>query len=148
MTDSDGDNIPEFSSSEESESESANANDNESNISIPGPNHRQTDVTPTTGFSKNDREPRIPPFIGNPGVKFAVGNETDVMSYFDQYIPPELIEIVVDQTNLYAQQIEKMPRPVTKYARSGEWKPVTVIEMKKKFLALIFLTGIVPKPKL
>jgi len=41
MTDSDGDNIPEFSSSEESESESANASDNESNISIPGPNHRQ-----------------------------------------------------------------------------------------------------------
>ena len=90
---------------------------------------------PTTGFSKNDREPRIPPFIGNPGVKFAVENEADVMSYFDHYIPPELIEIVVDQTNLYAQQqIEKMPRPVTKYARSEEWKPVTVIEMKKNSL--------------
>ena len=34
-SDSDGDNIPEFSSSEDSESESANASDNESNISIP-----------------------------------------------------------------------------------------------------------------
>jgi len=147
-SDLDGDNIPEFSSSEDSESESANASDNESNISILGPNHRQTDVTPTTGFSENDCEPRIPPFIGNPGVKFAVKNEADVMSYFDHYIPPELIEIVVDHTNLYAQQqIEKMPRPVTKYARSEEWKPVTVIEMKK-FLGLIFLTGIVPKPKL
>ena len=42
-SDSDTDNIPEFSSSEESESESANASDNESNISIAGPNHRQTD---------------------------------------------------------------------------------------------------------
>ena len=116
-SDSDRENIPEFSSSEESESESANAIDNESNISIPGPNHRQTDrqtdVTPTTGFSKNDHEPRIPPFIGNPGVKFAVENEADVMSYFDHYIPSELIETVVDQTNLYAQQqIEKMPRPL------------------------------------
>ena len=65
-------------------------------------------------------------------MKFAVENEADVMSYFDHYIPPELIEIVVYQTNLYAQQqIKKMPRPVTKHARSGEWKPVTVIEMKK-----------------
>jgi hypothetical protein len=109
---------------------------------------RQTDVTPTTGFSKNDREPRIPPFIGNTGVQFAVENEADVMSYFDHYIPPELTDILVDQTNLYAQQIEKMPpRPVIIYARSGEWKPVTVIEMKK-FLCLSFLTGIVPKPKL
>ena len=95
-----------------------------------------------TGFSKNDRQPRIPPFIGNPGVQFAVENEADVMSYFDHYITPELIEIVVDQTNLYVQQIAKMPRPVTKHARSEEWKPVTVIEMKK-FLGLIFVTGIV-----
>ena len=54
------------------------------------------------------------------------------MSYFDHYIPPELIEIVVDQTNLYAQQqIAKMLRPIPKHARSEEWKSVTVIEMKK-----------------
>jgi len=121
---------------------------NESNISIPGPSHRQIDVTPTTGFSKNDCQPRIPPFIGNPGMQFAAENEADVMSYFDHYIPPELIEIVVDQTNLYAQQqIVKMPRTVTKHALSEEWKPVTVIKMKK-FLGLIFVTGIVRKPKL
>jgi hypothetical protein len=82
-SDSDTDNIPEFSSSEESESESANECDNESNISIPGPSGRQIDVTPTTGFSENDRQPRIPPFIGNPGVQFAVENQADVMRYFD-----------------------------------------------------------------
>jgi len=40
-----------------------------------------------------------------------------------------------------------MPRPITKYARSEEWKPVTVIKVKK-FLGLIFVTGIVRKPKL
>ena len=67
-SESDTDNIPEFSSSEESESESANESDYESNISISGPSCRQIDVTPTTGFSENDRQPRIPPFIGNPGV--------------------------------------------------------------------------------
>jgi len=106
-SDSDTHNIPEFSSSEESESESANESDNESNISIPGPSRRQIDVTPTTRFSKNDHQLRIPPFIGNLGVQFAVENEADMMSYFDHYIPPELIEIVVDKTNLYAQQIAK-----------------------------------------
>jgi len=66
-TDSDTDNIPQFSS-EDSECENANESDNESSISIPGHSHRHTDVSPTTGFSKNDRQPRIPPFIGNPGV--------------------------------------------------------------------------------
>jgi len=108
-------------SSEESESGSGNKSDNESNISIRGPSRRQIDVNQTTGFSENDRQPRIPQFIGNPGVQFAVENETDVMSYFDHYILSELIEIVVDQTNLYAQQqIAKMPRTVTKHARSEE----------------------------
>jgi len=82
-------------------------------------------------------------------VQFAVENEADVMSYFDHYIPPEITEIVVDQTNLYAQQqIAKMPRPVTKHARSEGWKPVTVIEIKKKILGLIFVTGTIRKPKL
>jgi len=110
---SDTDNIPEFSSSEESESGSANESDNESNISTLGPSRRQIDVTPTTGLSKNDRQLRIPTFIGNPGVQFAVENEADVMSYFDHYIPPELIETVVDQTNLYArQQIAKRLAPL------------------------------------
>ena len=41
-----------------------------------------------------------------------------------------------------------MTRPDTKHARSEEWKPVTVIEIKKKLLGLIFVTGIVRKPKL
>jgi len=97
-SDSDTDNIPKFSSSEESESESANESDKESNISTLGPSHRQIDVTPTTGFSKIDCQQRVPPFIGNPGVQFAVENEADVVSYSDHYIPPELIETVVDQT--------------------------------------------------
>ena len=34
--------------------------------------------------------------IVNPGVRFAVENEAAGMSCFDHYIPPELIDIVVD----------------------------------------------------
>ena len=68
-------------------------------------------------------------------MQFAVENEADVMRYVDHYIPPEVTEIVVDQTNLYAQrQIAKMPRPVTKHAHSEEWKPVTVIQMKNSLV--------------
>ena len=48
-------------------------------------------------------------------MQFEVENQAGVMSYFDL---PELTEITVDQTNLYAQQqIVKMPRPVTKHTR-------------------------------
>ena len=80
-------------------------------------------------------------------MQYAVENQAYVKNYFYHYVPPELTEIAVDQTNLYAQQIAKMPHPVTKHAHSEEWKPTTVIEMKK-FLGLIFVTGIVRKPKL
>jgi hypothetical protein len=73
-------------------------------------------------------------------------NATDMMEYVDNYITPELIQIVVNQTHLYAQQqIATMPRPI--YARSEQWKPVTIYEMKK-FLVLLFLTGVIRKPKL
>jgi hypothetical protein len=48
--------------------------------------------------------------MGNPGVQFSIQNSTDVMGYIDNYITAELIETVVDQTNLYAQQqIVTMP---------------------------------------
>ena len=68
-------------------------------------------------------------------MQVAVENEADVMTYFDHYIPPELIEIVVEQTNLYAQQqIAKMPHPVTKHALSEEWKPIPVIEIKNSLV--------------
>jgi hypothetical protein len=53
------------------------------------------------GFCKKNRQPSIPLFTGNPAVQFAVQN---VMEYVDNYITPELIQIVVNQTNLYAQQ--------------------------------------------
>jgi hypothetical protein len=40
-----------------------------------------------------------------------------------------------------------MPQPVTKHSCSEQWKPVTICEMKK-FLGLMFLTGVIQKPKL
>jgi hypothetical protein len=132
-SDSYADYILEISSSEES--------DNENNISDSG-------LGPSVDrFCKKDRQPSIPLFTGNPAVQFAVQNGTDMIEYVDNYITPELIQIAVNQTNLYAQQIATMPRHVTKHARSEQWKPVTVYEMKK-FLGLMFLTGVIRKPKL
>jgi hypothetical protein len=95
-SDSDKDCVPEILSSEGS--------DDENNISDSG-------LGPSVdGFCKKDRQPSIPLFTGNPAVQFAVQNGTDMMEYVDNYITPELIHIVVNQTNLYAQQqIATMP---------------------------------------
>jgi hypothetical protein len=40
-----------------------------------------------------------------------------------------------------------MPRPITKHSRCEKWKPVTICEIKKS-LGLMFLTGVIRKPKL
>jgi hypothetical protein len=93
-SDSDADCVPEISSSEESNDE------NDSSDLGPGPR--------VDRFCEKDRQPSIPLFTGNPAVQFAVQNRTD-MEYVDNYITPELIQIVVKQTNLYAQQIVTMP---------------------------------------
>jgi hypothetical protein len=55
------------------------------------------------GFCEKDRQPSIPLFTGNPAVQFAVQTGTDMMEYVDDCITPQLIHIVVNQTNLYAQ---------------------------------------------
>jgi hypothetical protein len=78
-SDSDADCVPEISSSEYSDDE---------NIwdSGPGPS--------VDGFCKKDRQPSIPLFTGNPTVQFAAQNGTDMMEYVDNYITPELVQIV------------------------------------------------------
>jgi hypothetical protein len=73
------------------------AGENYVSDSGPGPN--------IDGFSTKDCKPSIPIFTGNLEVQFVVQNGTDVMGCVDNYISPELIEIVVDQTNLYTQQL-------------------------------------------
>jgi hypothetical protein len=105
-SDSDADCVLEISSSEECDDE------NDISDSGPGPS--------LDGFCKKDRQPStcIPLFTGNSAVQFAVQNGTDMMEYVDNYITPELIQILVNQTNLYAQQqIATVPRPITKHAR-------------------------------
>jgi hypothetical protein len=131
-SDSDADRVREISSSEESDDENDIAD------SGPGPS--------VDGFCKTDRQPSIPLFPGNPAVQLLFKME-HMMENIDNYITPELIQIVVNQTNLYAQQIATVPRPVTKHALSEQWKPVTIYEMKK-CLGLMFLTGVIRKPKL
>ena len=62
----------------------------------------------------------------------------------------EILEHLVQQTNLYAKQsIESQTGNGTKlpHSQSKVWKVVNIYEMKK-FLGLMFLTGIIRKPTL
>jgi hypothetical protein len=74
--------------------------------------------------------------------------ELDVVSVFENIFDIALVQLIVDETNRYAQQeISKSIRPHTFHSRLRKWEDVTVDEMYV-VLALIMLTGIVQKPTL
>ncbi|XP_040289776.1 piggyBac transposable element-derived protein 4-like [Bufo bufo] len=91
---------------------------------------------PSTGI------PFVPEFNAVPGVTLDVTG-FDPLQFFQLFLPDDLFELFVKETNLYgAQYISN--NPSSYYARPGQWTPTNVEEMKK-FLALTFSMGIVKK---
>uniref|UniRef100_A0A9J7X5K1 PiggyBac transposable element-derived protein domain-containing protein n=1 Tax=Cyprinus carpio carpio TaxID=630221 RepID=A0A9J7X5K1_CYPCA len=69
------------------------------------------------------------------------------VDFTELFISDALIQNIIDQTNLYADQCIQAMDDTSKHARCHAWKPVTVSEMKT-FMGLLFLTGIIHKPEL
>lgn len=89
------------------------------------------------------------PFTQNPGpVSAAAALESEQpVDFVELFLSDELVQNIVDQTNLYANQCVQAETDASLHARIHAWKPVTVPEMKT-FLGLFFLTGIIRKPDL
>ena len=88
------------------------------------------------------------PFTAQPGLinDAAVIQSDEPADFLGLLMTEELLQILVDQTNLYAvKSISRLPN--LPHSRINKWKPVTVKEMKE-FLGLYFLTGLVWKPEL
>lgn len=77
-------------------------------------------------------------FIGARGCTFAPPEQHDVLSYYQLFFDDSLINHIVTQTNIFAQQ---QPGPAAK-----SWLPVTVEELHI-FLGMKILQGIVSKPE-
>jgi hypothetical protein len=74
--------------------------------------------------------------------------ELVVVSVFENIFDIVLVQLIVDETNKYAQQeISKSIKPRTFSSRIRKWEDVTVDKMYV-VLALFMLTGIVQKPTL
>ena len=70
------------------------------------------------------------------------------MAFAELFLSPELLQYIVDHTNLYADQcIAALAEQNLPYSRVNEWRPLTIVELKN-FLGLMFLTGLVKKPSL
>ena len=91
--------------------------------------------------------PTIPTFSGSPGCTRDMTDKSPV-DFFQLLIPDDLLQVVVDQTNLFAQQYigaTELPR----FSRVREWEktPHNFAELKK-FLAVIIIMGLVVLPQI
>jgi hypothetical protein len=87
-------------------------------------------------------------FVGNCGPQNEAKNGTEGADIFKMFFTQELVEIIVCETNIYAEQCI-MSRDLTMpfCSRMRDWKPVTVDKIYV-VLALFMLMGIVQKPTL
>lgn len=84
----------------------------------------------------------IPPFTAQPGVQPNTSNFTP-FNYFSLFFPQDLLQYIVDQTNLYADQFIAS-NPNSSYARMFNWRRLTLEEFKV-FLGLTFNMGLTKK---
>ncbi|XP_021361535.1 piggyBac transposable element-derived protein 4-like [Mizuhopecten yessoensis] len=98
-------------------------------------------------WSREDSPPVCAPFTGNPGIKFDTQG-MEPIDFFHKFIPNEFVELMVTQTNLYAQRkIEENQENMKPHSRISKWYDVTALELKV-FLALFITMGIVKKSQL
>ena len=94
-----------------------------------------------------DWSPITLPFTAVPGPSAAASLQSDKpVDFLELFLCDELLTLIVDQTNQYAEQciavLEELRLP---YSRVNAWQPLTLVELKR-FLGLLFLTGIIKKP--
>uniref|UniRef100_A0A8C5FSV4 PiggyBac transposable element-derived protein domain-containing protein n=1 Tax=Gadus morhua TaxID=8049 RepID=A0A8C5FSV4_GADMO len=94
-------------------------------------------------------QPNNFPFTATPGPRRAAAElDSDLPADFLMlFLTDELLQNIVDQTNLYASQYFEAHPDNLPYSRGHAWKPVSVPELKT-FFGLSFLTGYIKKPSL
>ncbi|KAM3876247.1 piggyBac transposable element-derived protein 4-like [Diretmus argenteus] len=96
-----------------------------------------------------DWSPKSLPFTGMAGPSNAASLQSDQpVNFLELFLCEELLLLIVEQTNTYAEQciavLHQLHLPIS---RVNAWVPLTVVELKR-FLGLLFLTGLIKKPSI
>ena len=91
-------------------------------------------------WSREIKRRRDIDFKENPGINVNTRDLKSCLDFFSLFFTPEVWQLLVSQTNLYAEQ-KRGPR------ESSVWYPVTVDEMKA-WLSLYLDMGLVTKPSI
>ena len=87
------------------------------------------------------------PFAGEEKILELLPRNPLPLDYFKLYVTDEIIDIIVQETNLYAEQcIERDHETLRPFSLAHQWKPTNRVEMQA-FLGLLILMGVVYKPR-
>lgn len=75
------------------------------------------------------RDSTISSFVAYPAFR----NDRNPAEYLKQFIALDLVQTIVDQTDLYAQRqiATEFPKPGTKHPPSVQWRPVKITNIKQ-----------------
>ena len=92
--------------------------------------------------------PRNIHFTGNEGIQVPMLPNPTTEDFFKLYINAEIIDHIVTQTNLYAQQYtEREQNNLRPHSLVKQWKPTGREEMIA-FIAILIMMGIIHKPRI
>lgn len=139
----------EFEPLEESNTSSSSSSEEEEETSNPHPvNQPVPSAVPSTANWIMDltRKDKLN-FNGNSGLhKRITANEVTPIMVFEQMLDSDIIQVMVTETNRYAQQYLAKTR-LSRGARMNKWQDVTEVEMKK-FIGIIIVTGLLKFPRI
>ena len=95
---------------------------------------------------RNDANPGPAPSV-QPGLTTQPPADAGVEYFIGLFLPHAVFELLVRETNRYAEQYIASNPDLPPHARAKSWKPITVPDMKK-FIAIYLLSGIVRKSQL
>ena len=99
-------------------------------------------------YPRGPYTPRNIPFTGNEGMQQPLPPNPTAEDFFKLYINEDIIDHIVTQTNLYAQQyIEREQNNLRPHSVVKQWKPTDRQEMIA-FLAMLIMMGIIHKPRI
>ena len=84
-------------------------------------------------------------FLDTERIKVAVPPNPKVLDFFQMYLTDEIFEVMVNETNRYANQFIELNPDKENNSYVGMWKEITLVEMKC-FIGLVLLMGIIHKP--
>lgn len=89
--------------------------------------------------------PPLVPFSGNPGLTVNIANNASILSYFELLFDDQILRMIVQETNRYAQQY--IHKTVCKEeSRWKKWTETNVEELRL-FFAVLFLQEVIKKPE-